>query len=370
MASSNYFPSSLALGKAFCNRKAEIKRLEHNIQSITPALILSPRRYGKTSLAIHTFNRLKMPYAHIDFYKDITEEDIQLSLLKGVGNIISKFETIPNKLIKIAGDFFSNMQVKVVLEKTGIQLDISKNKKRAANMIFEALDNLHQLAVKKNKKAILYMDEFQVLGEITKTHAIEAAIREAAQRSTHIAYVFSGSNRHLIQEMFYDKKRPFYKLCDLIVLNRIAESEYEPFLQKAAEEHWGKKLSNQTINQLFFLTERHPFYINKLCALLWMGKFPDVQMVNDIWDQYVLDHEFLIQREMELLSVNQKKLLIFLSKNTMTKELFSTEFMSRIQMSPSSISRALKMLCDKDYLFLDENKNYVILDPLMKWVLI
>lgn len=369
MTGINYFPTSLALGKAFCNRKEEIKRLENNIKGGNPVLIMSPRRYGKTSLAINTFKYIKLPYAHIDFYKELTEEDVQLAILNGIGSVISKLETIPNKLLKMASDFFSNMQVKVVLEKSGIKLDISKNKKKPATIIFEALENLHHLTVKKNKKAIIYMDEFQILGEITKTHSIEAAIREAAQKSTHVSYVFSGSNRHLIQEMFYDKKRPFYKLCDLISLDRISEKEYENYLQIASEERWKKKLDNKTLETIFSITERHPYYVNKLCSLIWMGKHPNEDIVNSIWQNHVIDNEFLIQRELELLSLNQRKLLIFLAKHSPMKELFSSDFMFKVNMSPSSISRALKMLCDKDYLCIDKDGNYLILDPLVKWVL-
>ena len=57
----NYFPTKLAKGAAFCNRKAELKRLKTNIEMTNPALIVSSRRYGKTSLCLHTFSHIKLP---------------------------------------------------------------------------------------------------------------------------------------------------------------------------------------------------------------------------------------------------------------------------------------------------------------------
>lgn len=365
----NYFPTSLAIGRAFCNRKDELKRLIANIQGINPVLIMSPRRYGKTSLAINAFEHVKYPYAHIDFYKELSEEDIESAILNGIGKLISQFETTPKKLIKLATDLFAGMEVRIILEKAGIRLDLSKRKRKVADVILDSLEKLHQCAKNRNKKAILYMDEFQVLGEITKNHSIEAAIREAAQKSSHIAYVFSGSNRHLMQEMFYDKKRPFYKLCDVIILDRILEEDYSRFIQKAAEEKWNKKLSDEVLKNIFIHAERHPYYTNKLCSMIWTDKIPNADSVNKLWEHYVLENKSLVEREVELLSLNQRKLLIYFAQQGPTKELYSKDFASKLNMSLSSISQALSVLCVKDYLYLDKDSHYRILDPLMIGVL-
>ncbi|TAK73875.1 MAG: ATP-binding protein [Gammaproteobacteria bacterium] len=369
MSNINYFPTHLALGHAFCNRKEEIKRLTANIEGTNPVLIISPRRYGKTSLAINAFQHARVPFAHIDLYKELTEEDIQTAVLNGIGVLIGQFETAPKRLLKLATDLFSGMEVGVVLGKAGIKLNFNKRKKKAADVIYDSLEKLHQCAKTKKKKAILYMDEFQVLGEITKDHSIEAAIREAAQKSTCISYVFSGSNRHLMQQMFYDKKRPFYKLCDVIFLDRILEKDYEPFIQKAAIDKWNNKLPDFVLQMIFALTERHPYYVNKLCSLLWTEKYLEENIVNNFWEQYVLENRSLIEREIELLSLNQRKLLINLSNQNPTKEVLSKSFSGKWAMSPSSISQAISVLCEKDYLYVDKEGYYRILDPLVKSVL-
>ncbi|MFM8454383.1 MAG: hypothetical protein ACKOAD_05420 [Gammaproteobacteria bacterium] len=73
----NYFPTYLAMGQSFCNRKLEINRLMQNIKSVNPSLIISPRRYGKTSLALKVFEELGWPYVQMDFYKTLSEKDIE-----------------------------------------------------------------------------------------------------------------------------------------------------------------------------------------------------------------------------------------------------------------------------------------------------
>ena len=74
------------------------------------------------------------------------------------------------------------------------------------------LEKLHEFAAKKKIMVIFFIDEFQRLTEITEDHAIEAAIRHVAQTLKNVVYIFSGSNRHLIEKMFFDRNRPFYKL--------------------------------------------------------------------------------------------------------------------------------------------------------------
>src|SRR3990167_643207 len=95
----NYFPTKLAKGLAFCNRQAELNRLKYNIETVNPALIISPRRYGKTSLALRAFELLNWPYVQVDLYKAFSEEDIEKFILNGIGILLGKLEKTPKKLI-------------------------------------------------------------------------------------------------------------------------------------------------------------------------------------------------------------------------------------------------------------------------------
>lgn len=366
----NYFPTYLALGDAFCNRKEELKRILYDLNGNTPILLISPRRYGKTSLALKGFDEIKWPYAHVDLYKALSEEDIVKYILNGIGQLLGKIESTPKKLMLLAGEFFSSLQIKVVIEKAGIHLEFNQKNQKATDIILKSLEKLHELALKKDKRVILFLDEFQVLGEVINNNSIEAVIREAAQKSTHVSYVFSGSNRHLMEQMFYDRKRPFYKLCDQIKLDRIHENEYEQYINIAAKESWGEILKQATLAKIFELSESHSYYVNKLCSLLWQGnKAPSESDVVSTWHSFVLENKSSVERELSLISINQRKLLIFLSNQNQTKELFSKKTTQQMDLTSSSVQRAVAQLIEKDYVYIDGDKSYRVLDPLINSVL-
>ena len=368
----NYFPTYLALGEAFCNRKDELKRLLHNIEKSIPSLIMSPRRYGKTSLVINTLTKFNLLYVHIDLYKALSKEDIEMYILNGIGKLLGKLETAPKKLINLAGEFFASMQIRVVLEKVGIALDFSRRTNTQTDKItilLEALEKLQILASQKKKKIILFLDEFQVVGDIAKDWSIEAVIREAAQKSQNVVYIFSGSNRHLMEQMFCDKKRPFYKLCDLIAIDKISVEDYSTYIQKSAMLQWGKSLDQDVMEAIFFVTERHAYYVNKLCSILWQNDLPNKSSVFEIWQKLILENKSIVERELELLSINQRKILILLAEQKMVKEPYGKNFATQLNISASSISRALSGLIAKDYVCVLENNYHKILDPLISGVL-
>lgn len=365
-----YFPTYLATGNAFCNRTEELKRIVTDLKNGIPVLLMSPRRYGKTSLALRAIEQLKYPCADIDLFKACSEEDVARFILMGIGQLLGQLESSPKKLLMLASDFFAHMAVRVSLMHAGIALDFSMKKMNPIDAVLSALKKLQDLAVIKNKKVVLFLDEFQSIGEVTENYALEALLREIAQKSKNILFIFSGSNRHLMEQMFFDKKRPLYKLCDLVTLNRIEAKHYINHVQIAAHHEWKVALSDEAINEILRLTERHPYYVNKLCSLLWQSdKPPSEKTVLKMWDQLTLENKSIIERELLLLTPKQRKLLIILSENENTTELFSKDFLATSGLSLGGIQGSLQLLLKKDYVYKDDLGHYKILDPLIRNVL-
>lgn len=113
----DYFPLSLAEGAAFCNRLKEQEVLLYNLKESRPTLISSPRRYGKTSLALQVIKRAKLHYCQCDFLSAINERDIEKIVFKGVGQLLGRLETGPRKLLKVATDFFSGLSIQLGMDK-------------------------------------------------------------------------------------------------------------------------------------------------------------------------------------------------------------------------------------------------------------
>jgi len=365
--SPDYFPLGTAHGFSFCNRQVELKYLINNIELTRPTLIMSPRRYGKTSLALRAFEISKSIFTHIDLYKELDANDIAQSIINGVGDLLSKIEPKAKNLLRLATDFFSDLHVKFSIGDLGMTVELS-DRTKPADKVQNVLKKLQKLVVKKKLNVVLFIDEFQNLANIDGHEAIEAAIRHEAQTSKNIAYVFSGSNRHLIEDMFFDSNRPFYKLCDTIHLNRIAAEHYKNYIQKAAIKRWNKPVSQDVIDIILELTECHPYYVNLLCFKVWLQKFPSVKTVISCWEQCVRENRSQIEKEVDLLSLNQKRLIIGISRYGATNQPTGKVFLNKLNMSSTSLSQALSTLINKDYTYKDELGYYRLLDPMLRYL--
>jgi AAA+ ATPase superfamily predicted ATPase len=344
-SSIDIFPLSVAMGNAFCNRQAETNRLKTYIEHRRPVLLISPRRYGKTSLALHAIQQTKLPYAQIDLFSAVDEQDIERSILKGVGKLISRMESVPKRALALASDIFEGSHIRAVLSKVELSIEINRRKEKPAYHVLDILERLERLAEKTGKKIVLFFDEFQCLGEITPDHAMESILRQVAQLTKSIAFIFSGSNRRLLHELFDDRNRPFYKLCERITLDRISEEEYEKHIQKTAIKTWKSELPERVLECVFNYSERHP------------------------WHQYVMEERSSVASEIELLSKNQRKLLTVLSRTNGASAPLGREFIQQANMSKATIDQSLTFLEKRDYLFKDSKGHVHVLDPLIKTVL-
>lgn len=364
------FPLSIASGQAFCNRLAETEKLKMLIEHQRPVLLVSPRRYGKTSLALHAISQAKLPYAQIDFFSAVDEQDIEKAILKGVGKLISRMESIPKRALALAAEIFEGTSIRAGLNDVELSIEVSKRKEKPAYHVMDILERLERLAKKSDKKIILFFDEFQCISEITPNRAMEAVLRQVAQLTQSISFVFSGSNRRLLHELFDDRNRPFYKLCEKITLDRISEDHYVRHIQKAAMKTWDAELSKRALDSIFAYSERHPYYVNLLCArILLERKLPDFEVIEKIWHQYAMEERSSAAAEMELLSKNQRKLLTILARNDGANTLLGNEFIQQANMSKATISQSLTFLEKKDYVYRDTQDRVHVLDPLIKTVL-
>lgn len=367
----NLFPLSIASDNAFCNRTEELEKLGTYIKHHRPVLLVSPRRYGKTSLALRAIEASKLPYAQIDLFSAVDERDVERAVLKGVGKLLSKIESIPQKALKLASEIFDGTHIRAALTKIGIEIEISRtNDKKPAYRILDILEKLEKLSLKVNKKMVLFFDEFQCIREITVDHAMEGVFRQVAQQTKSISFIFSGSNRHLLNELFEDRNRPFYKLCERITLDRISEDKYTPHIQAAAKTKWKTIFSSEELQMIFMKSQRHPYYLNLLCSRLFSNKKkPSSEEISNTWGLYITEERSNVASELDLLSKNQKKLLIILAREQGTNEPLGQKFIKISNISKASLDQSLKFLEKRDYVYQDASGYYKVLDPLIATVL-
>lgn len=369
-SSLEYFPLSIASGRAFCNREIEVEKLVQFIEYRRPVLLVSPRRYGKTSLALQAIHYTKLPYANIDFFSVVDVQDIEKVILRGVGELISQIESVPKRALLLASEIFSNAQIRAGYGGLELAIEFNRRKEKPAYNILDILERLERLADKIKQKIVLFLDEFQSVSEITPNHAIESVLRQVAQLTKSIAFVFSGSNRHLLNQLFDDRNRPLYKLCERITLERISEQSYTKHLQNVARKTWNIELPQRVLDYLFQRTECHPYYMNLLCARMWASQHsPTVESIDELWQQYKREERSSVSTELELLSKNQRKLLTVLARTDGTNAPLGQKFVHQANMAKATIDQALTFLEKKDYVFKNNERHINILDPLIKSVL-
>ena len=363
-----YFPQSLAAGKSFCNRVSEQSVLAENIDSSRPTLIASPRRYGKTSLAMQCISKSKLPFAHFDFLSAVSPSDVEGIMMRGVGKLLSRIEKGPRKALKLATDFFAGLSIKLSSDALGLSVEINRKESDPAVNILGILERLDKLAIKCKTKIILLFDEFQRVYEVSDNHSIESVIRQIAQASKNLSFIFSGSNRHLLDLMFSDRNRPFYKLCDRIALNRIYEEHYIEYIASVAKKT-RRSVEPSAMQAMFELTERHPYYMNVLCHRAWRHEVISADVVHRVWSEYAFEERSQVASDLDALSGGQRKLLAALAREGGTGAPRSAHFQSRSGIAGTTIKQALEYLLKYDYVYKFEDRVYVVLDPLIKYVL-
>lgn len=369
------FPLGIAEGDAFCNRVSERQLLSDNIKFGIHTVVSAPRRYGKSSLIKKTITDMRIHYAWIDFLTVATKEEVTLQINKLISYVIYTISPDLKKIKLQLNKLFKNLNPEVNFN-INAGIGVSSSVKLQPNSehslsIDESLLQLDAIASKVNKRIVFVFDEFQQISLLKEYVVIEAAIRHAVERSKNITYIFSGSNRHLLEIMFSSSYRPLYKLCQVMQIERIHEVDYVKFINKLANKKWHKDLEKDTLDAIMIYTERHPFYINALCGRLWQRctKLPTIAEVEKIWQQFIATNKSTIITDLLGLSLNQKKVINGLS-NAPSKEVSGKDFVLKVKLSSSSILQAVEVLLAKDIIFFDvEQQVYKILDPAVKYYL-
>lgn len=366
----NPFPIGLATGAAFCNRAQERADLLNNIDNLRHTVLLGPRRYGKTSLVTEVIQQLNYPYCEMDFLLCGSAEAVQTKILDNVGKMLCHLLPKTAQLKKNMLDLFRKLRPEILMNYHELELAVKlhppSDKTDSQTTISEVLENLDKAAQQANKRVIVFMDEFQQIGLLRDQHVIEAAIRHAVERSKNVSYIFSGSDRHLLLQMFSDKSRPFYRLCQLYPLKRIAENEHIEFIQKQAKHKWKKFLDAQTIKKIMELSESHAYYVNLICNYFWSrSEFPSAEKIEKMWRDYIKIQKTVFASDVSDLSNNQKIVLKHFARFPVYKP-YAKETWSVLQLTPASLKQAIDKLIEKDLLHVDEDGLTCVLDPALK----
>lgn len=363
------FPKNIAEGQAFYNRKDERKILLGNFKNIQHTLVISPRRYGKTSLILKAIHEAKIPFAHVDLFLAVSDTLVVERFLDGIARLIKMILPINIKVIQKIRDFFKSFNISVVTGRVSVELKFEPSLKSVSQILRQGIEGLEALLIKHRKTAVFFIDEIQDIVDTEISDEFEAILRFYAQKTKCLAFVFSGSNRKLLKKLFDDRTRPLYKMCDRINLQKIKSNDHKDFIAQAAKKHWKQNLTNQALEEIIELTEAHPFYVNYLCSRLWnLDKIPNENDVKGTWNKICQDEVSQVANELSSLTHNQVRLLRYIATSQYSKSLFTKESFQKLNITNRGLQKSLQGLLDRDLIEFSDGE-YKIIDPLIKTIL-
>jgi hypothetical protein len=369
------FPLGFAEGPAFCNRDEERERLKANILGGTHTYIMGVRRYGKTSLVrqvARELSRKRSPQVHthsIDLFTVHTLEALDALLRDAVGKLSAQFLPKNKRILGRLGKIFAAFKPELTISDDGVSLKLF-SESASTKSIQELLEGLDQAAVHYKRRAVLIIDEFQQIAQIDKHRTIEGSIRNVAQGAKGLSFVFLGSERSLLAQMFEGPKRPlFNSSSERMDLERISADDYRGFLQNAARLRWSRELSNNVIESIIDLTDRHASYVNILCRDLWRGaRLPSSQMVHETWKAVLKRERHQAYQSMMALAHTQRTVLQALAIQPTGKPT-AKDYLTRFNIAGSTMTKSIDVLMEKDFVRLSSDGEYEVIDPLVKGIM-
>jgi AAA+ ATPase superfamily predicted ATPase len=354
--------SDYVTGEAFCDRATEQKDLIYYARNSQNVLLYSHRRMGKTSLVHQVIHRLKkakpkIRTIYIDLYGTLDENDFIDAVLTGLTQIESKLERILKQMagLKITGS---------IDPITGLPTLSASIKPREKPEYLDKALNL-TASYSTQQKILVVFDEFQEVAKYSE-EGFEKRLRKIIQGHRNIAYIFSGSQKHILIEMFDSAKRAFYKMARSYPLAKIEIRHYIDWAQKLFKKK-NISVSKEIITAIVERSENQPLYIQQFLFDLWRSETVSLDVLDEIEKSIIASQKNQFVVLWDLLTQNQKKALRLLAE-TAGESIYAAEQLQRVGFNSGSVlRRALMALMEKE--ILSKNDRFQFQDAMLKkWV--
>jgi AAA+ ATPase superfamily predicted ATPase len=358
-------------GENFCNRLKEIKALASEIESFQNILIYSPRRYGKTSLMNEVFKRLKKKgflTFYIDLYPVVCEDDFIRISLKSISRVIGG---TGKNILKRLKEYIKQISSSLFLtfsEDGTPSLGVNLSKTEILPAVDDLFNGLYAYVSARNQPALVVFDEFQQLGELENSR-VEKILRSIIQKQRRLSYVFMGSKKHLIYDMFNNPGRPFYKSTRHFPLETIEKSLFSRFIKQKFIKS-GIQLEKGVPDKIVDAAESHPYYTQMLAHMVWEltreKKYAGLEDVRTGIGSILDQEEAAFGNLWDSLTLKQRRLLLALCLKKEGEKIFSVDFIDKYKLgSGSTVQRGIKSLISKNIID-KEGDKFLINDIFLK----
>jgi len=354
----------------FCDREKEVKSILNSVINGQNITVSAYRRLGKSALIHHVFHQFhekERVGIFVDIWGSSSLADFTACLAAAVikSGLFGK-RSITNKL----RNFIAGLGASISIGIDGLpSIDFLYHNK---NNPFKNLENIFSFLDAANKKVVLAIDEFQEIRKYEMAVPLEAKLRTLMQQFQNITFIFSGSEYHILDDMFNNYNRPFYQSTRMMGLGKIPRDLYTEFISNHMVR--GKKvLDAPIIEHILDITHRHTYYVQAICHFIYsLRTYPKTIADFDLLYLSFLEEKYVFYAEVpNRMTVKQFATLKVIASEGVTISPTSASFLEKVPAAtPSSVQRIIQALLDKQ-LIIKEEQGYrlydVFLEHYLKW---
>ena len=365
---------SVVSGEDFADRRRELAELGRELAGGQHVFLLSPRRYGKTSLILTLLGRLRgqgLLTAYVDVFRATTAAQLldltAQTVLRGV-------ESRPERVLRLAVDLLGKLRPQVGTDSRGkptLSLEIGNSPRSVLAVQEEVLALPEELAQKRKRRLVLVFDEFQEIRRFPGA-GLEKAMRSHFQTHRHVSYLFAGSRESTLRDMASRERSPFYKFGRMVTLGPISQQEFVPFLQ-VRFKRGGLRLTNEMGDAVLAAADDVPYNVQRLCHQLWAlreGKADRIteRDIGDAIAGIVEQDAPHFSAGWDRLSLHQRQVLQAVARSG-GRNVFAGAFLTTHRLgSHSSVQTSLRQLL-KEQVLAKVSGEYRFADPFFReWV--
>ncbi|MDR1683559.1 MAG: ATP-binding protein [Candidatus Symbiothrix sp.] len=357
--------------KYFCNRENEVATLRRNMENGINTTLISTRRIGKSALIYRLFEDLEVnrfACVYVDIYACTCLKDFTEALALAIFTKFPEKRTIGKRFFDFLKGLHPVISYDALNGQPEIRFEFSQTKEYE-----HTLRSLLVFLDSQQVEVVLALDEFQQIADFPEKN-VEALLRTVIQTLKNSRFIFSGSKKHLMLEMFNTANRPFFSSTQTVGLSEIPTDKYATFIhEKFAERN--RTIDDDAVDFILSWTLSHTFYTQTICRRTFAeGKRRvDIQLVKHICDEQLNLQQTTFMQYRNLLSPVQWQLLLAVAKEGLVTEPQSQAFLRKYKIgAASSAKKALQALIDKEMVCTIEMPNktaYRVYNVfLMRWM--
>lgn len=354
-------------GDNFTDREKETARLLSNFQHGVNTVLISPRRWGKTSL-VQKVCRLtqsdKLKIVYLDIFSCRSDGDFYNAFAAAV---LKQTSSKWDEWVENAKLFLSRISPRISLGPDPMSdFSISLELNPKSDDIDEILQLPEKIAQKKGINIVVCIDEFQQIAEFKDSKTFQKRLRSVWQLQKSVSYCLFGSKMHLMNELFEKRNLPFYKFGDAVYLPKISTSDWVEYICGRFEAT-GKHISKELAEKICRTVDNHSSYVQQLAWLIWIQtkEVATDQNFEDAFQDIVDQNTPLFEKQTESLTTYQMNFLRAIV-NGVHKEFTTQEVLQKYQLGSSANVSTVKRALIKKELIETEKQQVIIPDPVMR----